>query len=111
MTPPTEHPYPLSMHRFLLSSLFAAALLAGCVQPPQSSAQASTPDGTCNAQPAQFALGYTSTEALADEVRRRSGAKAVRVLRPGQVTTMEFSAERVNLVLDEGSRVTAVRCG
>ncbi|HEY0822779.1 MAG TPA: I78 family peptidase inhibitor, partial [Ramlibacter sp.] len=78
-----------AMHRqFLLSSLFAAALLAGCVQPPQSGPLPGTPPGACNAQAAQFAVGYTSTEALAEEVRRRSGAKFVRVLRPGQVTTM-----------------------
>lgn len=97
------------MQRHLaLLSLAAAALLAGCVQPPQSAA---APAGPCDAQAARFAIGYTSTAALAEEVRRRSGADTVRVLRPGDITTMEFNAERVNLVLGEDSRVSAVRCG
>ena len=97
------------MQRHLaLLSLAAAALLAGCVQPPQSAA---APAGPCDAQAARFAIGYTSTAALAEEVRRRSGADTVRVLRPGDVTTMEFNAERVNIVLGEDSRVSAVRCG
>ena len=98
------------MQRYLATlSLAAAALLAGCVQPPQQSA--ASPAGPCDAQAARFAIGYTSTAALAEEVRRRSGADTVRVLRPGDVTTMEFNAERVNLVLGEDNRVSAVRCG
>lgn len=97
------------MQRHLaLLSLAAAAALAGCVQPPQSAA---APAGPCDAQAARFAIGYTSTDALAQEVRRRSGADMVRVLRPGDITTMEFNAERVNVVLGEDSRVSAVRCG
>jgi hypothetical protein len=100
------------MQRHLaLLSLAAAALLAGCVQPPQSAAMANAPAGPCDAQAARFAVGYTSTDALADEVRRRSGAETVRVLRPGDVTTMEFNPERVNVVVGEDSRVSAVRCG
>jgi hypothetical protein len=35
----------------------------------------------------------------------------VRVLRPDTVHTMEYRAERINLELDAGSRVAAVRCG
>ena len=100
------------MHRHLaIVSLAAAALLAGCVQPPRSGAVAAAPAGPCDAQAARFAVGYTSTDALADEVRRRSGANTVRVLRPGDVTTMEFNPERVNVVVGEDSRVSAVRCG
>ncbi len=98
------------MHRHIATlSLAAAALLAGCVQPPQQFAGA--PAGPCDAQAARFAIGYTSTDALAAEVQRRSGAEAVRVLRPGTVTTMEYNAERVNLVVGEDSRVSEVRCG
>lgn len=99
------------MYRHLVPISLAAAVLAGCVQPPQAAPVASAPLGGCQADAARFAIGYTSTDALADEVRRRSGASTVRVLRPGDVTTMEFNAERVNVVVGEDSRVSAVRCG
>jgi LmbE family N-acetylglucosaminyl deacetylase len=98
------------MTRYLLPSLSCALLLAACVQPP-SLATAGAAAAGCDAHAAQFAVGYTSTDALSDEVRRRSGARLVRLLRPGQVTTMEYSGERINLELDEGNRVTGVRCG
>jgi hypothetical protein len=93
-----------------LLPLAAACCLAACAQ-QQAGAAPDAEAGTCQAKPAQFAVGYNYTEAVLDEVRRRSGARLARVLRPGQMTTMEFSAERVNLEVDAGNRVTRVRCG
>lgn len=90
-----------------LAPVLATAALAACAQPqpaPESTAG-------CNAQAAQFAVGYAWTEALGEEARKRSGARTVRALRPGQAVTLEFNAERLNLDVDEGSRVTRVRCG
>lgn len=90
-----------------LTPVLASAALAACAQPQPA------PESTlaCNAQAAQFAVGYAWTDALGEEARRRSGAKTVRALRPGQAVTLEFNAERLNLDVDEGSRVTRVRCG
>lgn len=91
---------------FLPSSLLAVLLASACAQQ-----QATPAPGTCQAQPAQFAIGYTFTDAVVEEVRRRSGARLARVLRPGMVTTMEFNAERVNIEVDAANRVVKVRCG
>jgi hypothetical protein len=100
------------------SPLFLAAALAlwltACAVPQPEFAQAPPPPaapGSCNAEVAQFAVGQAYGEAIADEVRRRSGARVVRTLRPGQVVTMEYNSERVTLDLDGGGRVTRVRCG
>lgn len=90
----------------------AAALAAGCqAQTPPAPTAPPQAGRECNAQPAQFAVGQAYGEALADEVRRRSGASDLRVLRPGMAATMEFNPQRVNLDLDAGNRVTRVRCG
>lgn len=89
----------------------AALLLSACAQQQASQAATSGAAGACDSQPAQFAVGYIYTDALQDEVRSRSGSNLARVLRPGQVTTMEFSAQRVNIQVDAGNRVVAVRCG
>lgn len=91
------------MRRLLILPLLAAA----CAQPPA----APPAGGTCNAAPAQSFVGRTHDEALAEEVRRRTGSRTVRVLRPGQVVTMEYSEQRVNIELDAANRVIAVRCG
>lgn len=101
-------PRPLPSFAPLLGCL----LLAACAQ--QQSAQAQGGDsaaGSCDARAAQFAVGYASTDALAAEVRRRSGARVVRVIHPGDMVTQEFNADRVNIELEAGNRVARVRCG
>lgn len=95
----------------LFATVAAACLLSACVQPQRLANASALPPSGCNAPAAQFAVGYWQTDALAEEVRNRTGAKQVRVLRPDQVTTMEYSEQRVNLEVDASNRVTRVRCG
>ena len=99
--------------RCALTTLAAALLLAACAaqqEPTPPPAQPAGP-GACNAAPAQFAVGYAYGEAIAEEVRRRSGARSVRTIRPGQIVTMEYVVDRATLDLDAAGRVTRVRCG
>ena len=65
----------------------------------------------CNAQGAQFAIGKTPGASVVEEARQRSGSYMARVLRPGQVVTMEFNAQRLNLDLNAAGVITGVRCG
>lgn len=102
------------MRGTLLLAPALALLLAACAAQPefgQAPPPPPTAPGTCDAGAAQFAVGQAYGEALADQVKRRSGASALRTLRPGQVTTMEYIADRVTLDLDGAGRVTRVRCG
>ena len=122
----------------LLTTTVAAALLTGCagmtggggmgmgsggsatgtpgVQAPATppAPQWQTPGprgGTCNAAPAQSAIGQQSTGAVIEKARVASGAAMARVLQPNQPTTLEFNHERLNVVVDAAGRITAVRCG
>lgn len=88
--------------------ILAALALGACAATGATPEQAMT---ECNADPAQFAIGQAHTDALADKARKAAGAKVVRRLVPGQVVTMEFSPERLNLETDEKGVVVAVRCG
>lgn len=65
----------------------------------------------CDAAKAQFAVGQTYSDALAEQARAAAGAKIVRQLLPGQTVTMEFRGDRLNLETGEGGRVVSVRCG
>ncbi len=65
----------------------------------------------CNAQPAQAFIGRTNTAQNLEQARQRSGAAMARVLHPGQITTREFNAERLNLEVDATGRIISVRCG
>ena len=91
----------------------ASLLMSACGSAP-ATGQVSDPapvSGRCNAAPAQFAMGRNVDAALENEARTRAGAKTVRTLRPNQVVTMEFNAERLNLTVDDAGRVTRVNCG
>jgi hypothetical protein len=103
--------------RILFFNTLAVALtlpiaLSACAGGPAASAPASAPSsGPCNAAPAQFAVDRNANAALEEEARTRAGAKTVRVLKPGQMVTMEFNAERLSLTVDDAGRVTRVSCG
>ncbi len=99
--------------------LVVAALVTGCAsqsQPPAPSTASPAPaepapGGQCNAQPAQSVVGQNSTASVVEWARVQSGAKMARILRPGQIITKEFNAQRLNLEVDANGRILAVRCG
>lgn len=95
-----------------LAFILLAPALAACVhaeRPPPDAPPAT--GGACNAAPAQGLIGREASEALAREAQRLTGAGAVRWLRPGQIVTMEFRADRLNLHLDARDRVERIVCG
>jgi len=103
----------------MLRSVLACSALAFSVQgcashkpipvPPEVETIA---DATvCDAADAQFAVGKTVDERLGEEARGRAHAKVVRVLRPGQIVTLEFNASRLTLDADERGVVTRAHCG
>lgn len=105
----------------LPGGLCVAAALAGCAgygQSPSPSSSSSpaagstpAPAAVCNAQAAQFAVGQNSTASVMESARVRSGAQMARILRPGQIITKEFDAQRLNLEVDGNGRIIAARCG
>lgn len=113
------------MTQRILAALGVAFVLGGCASQPFAQAPAPGPvasapapapapvpaAGECNAAPAQFAVGQAVSAQLENEARIRSGSRTVRVLRPGQMVTMEFSGQRLNLDVDAAGRVQRVRCG
>ncbi|MDR6212453.1 I78 family peptidase inhibitor [Paracidovorax wautersii] len=102
----------------IASALALLALAAGCTgtgplgtQPPVIGANTGPVGGTCDAQGAKGLVGQNSTAKVVEDARVRSGAQMARVLRPGQMITKEFDAQRLNLEVDGTGRITAVRCG
>jgi hypothetical protein len=95
--------------RLLLGSPAAVLALtcAAAAQPPPPSGLSAS----CRVAAAHFVLGEAYSDALARRARRRAGAREVRNIEPGRAYTMEFRADRLNLELDRGGRIRAVRCG
>jgi hypothetical protein len=67
--------------------------------------------GNCDDKAAQSLVGKVATPEIAEQARAAAGANGVRVLKPGQMVTMEYRAGRLNLDVDKDNVITAVRCG
>lgn len=89
-------------------ALYALAALCAC---SQAGVGLGGPSGPCNARPAQFALNQAGDSQLGERAMRAAGAKRLRWIKPGQMYTMEFDSDRLNLEVDANNRVVAVRCG
>ena len=67
--------------------------------------------GTCVADQARWAMGRAASAALLERARVDATASIARFIRPGDVITLEFSAARLNLYLNEHDVVRDVVCG
>lgn len=59
----------------------------------------------------QSQIGQKATQSVLEDLRTRSGATTARILRPGQLVTMEYNDTRLNLIVDDKDVMTAIRCG
>ncbi|WP_129792900.1 I78 family peptidase inhibitor [Sphingosinicella sp. CPCC 101087] len=99
---------------------FAAALLpitVACTTVPPGGTPGEPPAGggdsgfTCSAEGLQDLAGQPATSELGAEALRRSGARTLRWIRPGDAVTMDFRQDRLNVRLDSQNRVEAFDCG
>ena len=67
--------------------------------------------GECNAGAVQSAVGKSLNQSTLDQLRTQAGAGSARTLLPGEMITMEYNPARLNVLVDQKSTVTAVRCG
>ena len=102
------------MRRYI--ALLCVTLLAACASPAPPTPIDVRPNipphgGRCNAGPAQSVIGQISTARNVEAARVAAGARVARTLRPGQMVTKEYDAERLNLDVDTSGRIVAARCG
>ncbi len=91
--------------------LLASLALLGCQQSqPQTQAPLTRP-GSCNAEAVQNLVGKTASPALLEQAREQSGAQTARVLRPQDVVTLEYNAQRLNLSTDGELVIQRINCG
>jgi hypothetical protein len=71
----------------------------------------STAGGTCDGAKAQGLVGAAAKAELGARALKMSGARTIRWVRPGDVVTMDFREDRLNIELDERGQVKALSCG
>lgn len=89
-----------------MRAVLAALALAGCATaaPPAPLA------GQCRADNLGDLVGRPADAALGADAMRRSGASRLRWIRPGDMVTMDYSAQRLNVHLDAQGRVDHFAC-
>ena len=93
--------------------LFALVLpaCATAASQPEIPVRGETPGFTCRNQGLARFVGRSATSELAIELRRASGAKIVRWVRPGSMITMEYRSDRLTVRVSARNRVIATNCG
>lgn len=92
------------------------AFLSGCtMNPPRDIPPTGGPTPPmameCDTEAAQGAVGKVATAVAVEQARKDAGARTARVLKPGQMVTMEFIEGRLNVYVDERNVITRVACG
>lgn len=89
--------------------IFAISALGACTP----MAPLPEPAGPCAVTEAMRAryIGVKFRMTMRDEVRRDANARIARILRPGDAATMDFRADRLDILLDDGGQVEGLRCG
>lgn len=87
--------------------------LSACATVPNAHTGGPLPPSAlqCDASGAGWAIGQSPTAEIVERVRVDTHSRVARVLRPGQVVTMEFSGERVNINVNEREAIVGVTCG
>ncbi|WP_414714244.1 I78 family peptidase inhibitor [Sphingomonas sp.] len=67
--------------------------------------------GKCAAKGLDDLIGKFRTDAIAAEAKRRSGAGTVRWIGPGQMITMDYRQDRLDIRVDAIGVILSLSCG
>lgn len=98
---------------------FASLLALGACTTTTPEAAAPSPSGNqppmaasgCDADAANASIGKAGTPESLEQARVAAGAQVARILKPGQVVTMEYHGSRLNMMVDENGVVMRLTCG
>ena len=80
-------------------------------EPPAGGSAEPAAGQDCNVEGLHDLVGRPATAELGAEALRRSHARTMRWIRPGDVVTMDYSPQRLNINLDAQGRVERFTCG
>ncbi len=96
---------------FMLLPLLGVSLAACAAKPVRTGGPLPPQRQACNADVVQDEVGKPATAERIEAIRLHSGSQVVRVVRPGQVVTMDFRGDRVDIHVDAQDVIVAVSCG
>jgi hypothetical protein len=89
----------------------AALIVAGCATLEEPNEPAEDTRFACSTARVAGLVGQAATTAVGAEAMRTANARTIRWIRPGDMVTMDYRTDRLNIDLDANNRVTGFRCG
>ena len=96
----------MSLSIRLLGLSATALLMSACATPATP-----PPANACHADAIQSYIGQVATAAVVDAARKAAGAELVRALKPNDAATMDYRAERINILVDDANKIVSATCG
>jgi len=91
---------------------FLALGAIACATAPDPGSSGSEPGSSaCSTDGLGNLVGRERTSELGAEALRRSGARQLRWIRPGDAVTMDYQEDRLNIYVDARGRVERFQCG
>lgn len=91
--------------------LMGAAALGGCATFEEPNEPVEDTRYACSTTNLGAMVGQIASTAVGTEAMRAADARTIRWIRPGDVVTMDFRTDRLNIDLDAQNRITGFRCG
>jgi len=85
--------------------------LTSAVMGKEPAVSADTDTAQCNAAPVQALVGQPLSDALIEQMLKRSGAAFPRVLGVNAAATLDLNPVRLNIIIDENNIIQALHCG
>ena len=89
----------------------SAMALGACATVPPADIPPATDGGTCTQEGTGEFLGKTVSQALGEEIQRRTGARVSQWVGPNQPVTMDYSPHRVRVHYDAARKIERISCG
>ena len=102
---------PMDEQEAVATDAQKAAKAAAAPTDEAGKAMEAPPVGSCDATQVQSLVGQPYTAEIGSQAQQDAGATSLRVLKPNDMTTMEFIGERLNVEVDAKNVVAGVRCG
>ena len=95
----------------LLAALLPLTLACTAVPAEEEPEAVGASGDRCDSNSLGDLVGRAPTRELGAEALRRSGARALRWIRPGDAVTMDYREDRLNIHLNAQNRVARFACG
>ena len=90
--------------------LVAALLASAACTPVEMRSETPVAAAACNADSLGDLVGKRASDARADVMQKRSGARTLRWIAPNTAVTMDFRADRLNVYVDAKGRIERFSC-